>query len=64
MPSEDTKILEFNQYHKSDRTPFVFYADLECVIEKVHGYRNNPGKPSTRKVGEHILSGFSMSVLI
>ena len=25
MPSEDTKILEFNQYQKSDKTPFINY---------------------------------------
>ena len=30
MPSEDTKILELNQYQKSDRAPFIVYADLEC----------------------------------
>ena len=29
MVSEDTKILAFNQYHKSDKSPFI-YADLEC----------------------------------
>ena len=29
LPSEDTKILEFNQYQKSDKTPFNVYADLE-----------------------------------
>ena len=29
MPSEDTKILEFNQFQKSDKAPFVIYADLE-----------------------------------
>ena len=23
MPSKDTKILEFNQYQKSDKTPFL-----------------------------------------
>ena len=34
MPSEDTKILEFNQYQKSDKAPFIIYADLECIIEK------------------------------
>ena len=34
MPSEDTKILEFNQYQKSDKAPFVIYPDLECIIEK------------------------------
>ena len=34
MPSKDTKVLEFNQYQKSDKAPFVIYADLECIIEK------------------------------
>ena len=28
MLSEDTKILEFNQYRKSDKAPFINYADL------------------------------------
>ena len=28
MPSEGTKILEFNQYQKSDKAPFFIYADL------------------------------------
>ena len=32
MPSEDTKVLEFNQYLKSDETPFIIYADLQCII--------------------------------
>ena len=35
MPSEDIKILEFNQYQKSDKAPFIIYLDLECIIEKV-----------------------------
>ena len=34
IPSEDTKTLEFNQYRKSDKTPFIIYEDLECIIEK------------------------------
>ena len=29
MPSEGTKILEFNQYQKSDKAPLIVYADLE-----------------------------------
>ena len=32
MPSEDTEILEFNQYQKFDKVPFIIYADLECLI--------------------------------
>ena len=35
MPSEDTKILEFNQYQKSDKPPRTIYEDCEFIIEKV-----------------------------
>ena len=34
MPSEDSKILEFNKYEESDKAPFIIYADLESIIEK------------------------------
>ena len=63
MPSEGTKILEFNQYKKSEKAPFIIYADLECIIEKIDGCKNNPENPSTTNVSEHILSGFSMSTI-
>ena len=62
VPSEDTKILEFNQYQKSDKAPFIIYADLECIIEKIDGYKNNPENPTT-KVSEYIPSGFSISAI-
>ena len=42
MLSKDTKILKFNQYQKSDKTPFIIYADLDCLIEKIDGCKNNP----------------------
>ena len=32
MSSENTKILQVNQYQKSDKVQFVIYADLECFI--------------------------------
>ena len=63
MPSEDTKILEFGQYQKSDTAPFVIYVDLECVIEKIDGCKNNPENSSSAKTSEHILSGLSMSTI-
>ena len=37
MSSEDTKILEFNQYKKSDKTPFAICAGFECLLEKING---------------------------
>ena len=35
MTSEDSKILEFNQYKKFDKAPFIIYVDLECLIETI-----------------------------
>ena len=35
MPSEDNKMLEFNQIQKYDKAPFIIYADLECIVEKI-----------------------------
>ena len=54
MPSEDTKILEFNQYQKSDKAPFIIYADLECIKEKIVGCKKHPENSSTTKIKEHI----------
>ena len=33
--SEDTKVLEFNQYQKSDKKPAITYADLVSLIQKL-----------------------------
>ena len=63
MPSEDAKILEFNQYKKSDKPPFIIYADLECIIEEIDRCKNNPENLFTSKVSEHTPSGFSMSTI-
>ena len=58
MTSKDTKILEFNQYQKSDKAPFISYADLECLIQKMNGCKNNPGNSYTTNVSKHISSSF------
>ena len=63
MPSEDIKILEFNQYQKPDEASYIIYADLQCVIEKIDGSKNDPENSSRTKVSYHIPSGFSMSTI-
>ena len=45
MPSE-----EVNQYQKSDKAPFIIYADLECLKEKIDGCENNRETSSTTKL--------------
>ena len=39
MLSEGAEILDFNQYQKSISIAFVFYADLECMMKKIDGYK-------------------------
>ena len=63
IPSEDNKILEFNQSQKSDKAPFIIYVDLECIIEKIDGCKNNSENSSATKVSKHIPSGFPMSTI-
>ena len=64
MCSKDTNILEFNKYQKSDKAPFFIYADLDCLIEKIDGYKNNPENSSAAEVGKHIMSDFSMPKIL
>ena len=63
MPSKDTKILDFNEYHKSDKIPLIIYADLEFLIKKIDGHKSNPEKSFATKAGEHIPSSFSISTI-
>ena len=63
MPSEDNHVLEFNQYQKSDKTPFVLDVDLEYLIENIDKCKKNPENSSTRKVSGDITSKFPMSTI-
>ena len=61
MPSKDTKILEFNQYQKSDKAPFIIDEDIESIKEKIDRCENISENSSTAKVSKHNPSDFSMS---
>ena len=60
MPEEDNKILKYNQGEKSMKIPFIIYADLESLLEKMNTCHNNPEKSSTNKINKHTLSGYSL----
>ena len=49
MPSEKNSLLEFNQYMKSDKMPYIIYVDMESLIKKIDGCANNSEKSSTSK---------------
>ena len=48
MPNEDNKIIKYNEEEKSLQLPFVIYADLECLLEKMSTCQNNPNESSTK----------------
>ena len=54
MPSQVTKILEFNLYRESANTPFITDADLESLIKRIDGCKINSKKSSTTKLDEYI----------
>ena len=58
MLSDSTKLLELKQSQKSDKAPFINYADLECIIEKIDACKNNSEKLSATKVSENTPSIF------
>ena len=41
MPPEKDKILEFNKYMKSNKVPYIIYADIESLSRKTDGCVNN-----------------------
>jgi hypothetical protein len=53
------EFLKFKNYSKSQRVPFVIYADFESFNEKISGPKPNPDQGSfTHKYQKHTPSGF------
>ena len=48
IPKEES-ILKYNHREKSMRVPFIIYANLEPLHEKINTCHNNPEKSSTTK---------------
>ena len=44
------------------KVPFMIYADLECLVEKMHSCRNKPEKFYTEKKTKHKPSGYSLFI--
>ena len=60
MPNEDNKIIKYNQGEKSIKSPFIIYADLECLLEKISTCYNNLEESLTTEINKHTLSGDSL----
>ena len=40
MSHEDNKVLEYNHGEKSLKALAIIYAELECLLEKIHSCQN------------------------
>ena len=60
MPTKDNNIIKYNHAEKSMKVPFIIYADLECLLEKMSTCINNPNESSTTKINKHTPSGYSI----
>ena len=49
---------------KSDKMPYIIYADIESLIRKIDGLENNPQKSSRTKIAEHIPSRYSILTIL
>ena len=58
MPNEDNKISKYNNGEKSLKVPFIIYADLECLLEKMHSCQNNLEESHTQRENKHIPSSY------
>ena len=60
IPNGDNKTLKYKHGEKSMELPFIIYADVECLLEKMGTFHNNPEKSSTTKINKHTPSGSSL----
>ena len=60
MPTKDNNTIKYNQGEKSIKLPFVVYAELECLLEKISTCQNNSNESSTTEINKHTPSGYSL----
>ena len=60
MPDVNNNILKHNPGEKSLKHPFIIYADLEFLLQKIYLSQNNHEKSYTEKKAKHRPSGYAL----
>ena len=63
MHTKLNKFLKYNHGKKSLKTPFVIYADLECLLLKQQSCQNNPNESYTERKAIHEPCGCSLDLV-
>ena len=60
MPTDKNNIIKYGQGEKTLKLPFIIYADLECLLEKISTCYNDSNISLTTKINRHTPSGYSI----
>ena len=63
LPTPGNKTLKYNHEEKSLKTPFIIYADLECLLSKQQLCQNNPNEYYTERKAMNEPCGYSLSLI-
>ena len=63
MPTKLNKILKYNHGEKSLKTPFVIYADLECLLIKQKSCQNNLNESYTERKAIREPCGYALTLV-
>ena len=63
MPTQFNETLKYNYGEKSIKTPFVIYADLECLLLKKQSCQHNPNETYTERKAIHEPCGYELNLV-
>ena len=63
MPTQFNKTLKYNYGEKSSKTPFIIYADLECLLIKQQSCHNFPNESYTERKAMPEPCGYALTLV-
>lgn len=64
MPSKDSNILRFKNFHRQLPVPFVIYADFEANTEKINSCKPNNDISYTDNYQKHTDCGYDYKLCV
>ncbi|GFY40300.1 uncharacterized protein TNIN_91001 [Trichonephila inaurata madagascariensis] len=63
MPTQEEKWLEFSNHRFKLLVPYLIYADLECILEKISSCEQDPKISSIQSIAKHVPRGFAFVIV-
>ena len=63
MPKQEKNLISFQNYNKQLKAPYVTYADVEAIVEKMQWCEQNKQESYTEKTSHHVACGYAYKVV-